>query len=58
MRRVAGSVDQPQKRGKQRKNDDKEKHGEEPHLLLVRGRIALAPVVSLLEHAASYCEPA
>jgi hypothetical protein len=55
---VAWFIDQPQQHGKQRKNDDKEKHGEEAHLFLVRGWIAFAPIVCPVKHPLFYCKPA
>jgi len=58
VRGVTCLVDQPQKHGKQSKNDDKEKHGEEPHLFLVKGRVVFAPIIFPEKHAAAYCKPA
>jgi hypothetical protein len=40
LRDGAGFVDQPQKHGEQRQDDDEEKHGEEPHLFLMPGRVS------------------
>lgn len=58
MTGVARQVDQPQQHTKQRQNDNQEKHGEEPHLFLVKGRVAFALIVTLKEHALFYSKPA
>lgn len=58
MTGVAGVVDQPQQQAEQRQHQKEEKHGEEPHLFLVKGRVAFALIVTLKEHALFYSKPA